>query len=348
MRIFGIDQLTCQRQTRPMKSKLQCYMYFIYGTGFIRYCSVDGRFRAVDYKIEVLQHQMQAMAARLRELERASQTQTQTHGHGQSHHETNKTLSQSSQTPAAASTSSSAGALNRILNAPKSPTYIGPTSAEFGLGSRQNDAHEGDEEESKSPSPADTGLPTGDLGELGLDEALRLLSIYEQSVGIMYPCVDLDSVRTYIMDFFQSGGNGMTPATAVDQDWFFARDVTVVKMILATALLAESHGRSERAAQFADSVEDEFAGRVKIAEVDMKELLILTLLVNDALAKKCYPRDVGSSLIADGMHLTVHFPLLPRRRSNRLATNWHGRPRLYATGPTPPGNLDAHRRRLPR
>lgn len=97
----------------------------------------------------------------------------------------------------------------------------------------------------------------------------------------MYPCVDLDSVRTYIMDFFQSGGFAVTPATAtvVDQDWFFARDITVVKTILATALLAESHGRSERAAQLADSVEDEFAGRVKIAEVDMKELLILTLLV---------------------------------------------------------------------
>ena len=236
---------------------------------------MDGRFHAVDRKIEVLQHQMQAMAARLRELESASA--------GQSHHDASKNgnPNPSTHTPAAASTSSSTGALNRILNAPKSPTYIGPTSAEFGLGSQRREDDGNEEEDSKSPSPADTGLPTGDLVELGVDEALRLLSIYEQSVGIMYPCVDLDSVRTYIVDFFQSGagGHAMTPATAVDQDWFFARDVTVVKMILATALLAESHGRSERAAQFADSAEDEFAGRVKIAEVDMKELLILTLLV---------------------------------------------------------------------
>lgn len=207
---------------------------------------------------------MQAMAARLRELEAAS------------HHDTSKNGNPNTHTPAAASTSSSAGALNRILNAPKSPTYVGPTSAEFGLNSRRDN---GNAENSRSPSPADTGHPTGDLGELGVDEALRLLSIYEQTVGIMYPCVDLDSVRTYIMDFFQSGGFTVTPATVVDQDWFFARDITVVKTILATALLAESHGRSERAAQLADSVEDEFAGRVKIAEVDMKELLILTLLV---------------------------------------------------------------------
>jgi hypothetical protein len=67
--------------------------------------------------------------------------------------------------------------------------------------------------------------------------------------------------------------------TASDQDWFSARDVQVLKILLATALLVESHGRSERAAQLADSVEDRFASRLKIAEVDMKEILILTLLV---------------------------------------------------------------------
>lgn len=255
------------------------------------YFSVEGRFHAVNYKIEVLQHQMQAMAARLQELESAGQAQAQAQSQGQQgqgHHDTSKSGNQSSHTPAAASTSSSAGGLNRILNAPKSPTYIGPTSAEFGLSSQRNEGNGQDDEDSKSPSPVDTGLPTGDLGELGVDEALRLLSIYEQSVGIMYPCVDLDSVRAYIIDFFQSGGHAMTPATAADQDWFFARDVTVVKMILATALLAESHGRSERAAQLADSVEDEFAGRVKIAEVDMKELLILTLLVMMCWQGPCY------------------------------------------------------------
>lgn len=123
-------------------------------------------------------------------------------------------------------------------------------------------------------------MTTGDpLTELGLAESLRLLSVYDQSVGIMYPCVDLDSVRTYIIDFFRGGGNASAVTNTTDQDWFFARDASVIKMILATALLAESHGRSERAAQLADIVEDEFATRVKIADVDMKELLILALLV---------------------------------------------------------------------
>ncbi|ODM14752.1 hypothetical protein SI65_09746 [Aspergillus cristatus] len=236
---------------------------------------VDSQFRIVDRKIEALQREMQLMAARMREMETVL-------GHRDSNRTTNPQVS-SAYTPAAASvsgtgtTSSSAGAaLGRILNPPKSPTYIGPTSAEFGLTARRKSVSDGEE---SSPSPSEAILTTGDpITELGLAESLRLLSVYEQSVGIMYPCVDLDSVRTYIIDFFRGGGNALAVANATDQDWFFARDASVIKMILATALLAESHGRSERAAQLADIVEDEFATRVKIADVDMKELLILALL----------------------------------------------------------------------
>lgn len=232
----------------------------------------------MDRKIESLQREMHLMAARLREMEAVV-------GQRDSNRATEPQVP-SAYTPAAASapgtgtTSSSTGAaaLHRILNPPKSPTYIGPTSAEFGLTARRKSDSDG---EVSSPSPsADAVLTTGDpLTELGLAESLRLLSVYEHSVGIMYPCVDLDSVRMYITDFFRGGSHAPAVATATDQDWFFARDVSVVKMILATALLAESHGRSERAAQLADSVEDESAGRVKIADVDMKELLILALLV---------------------------------------------------------------------
>jgi hypothetical protein len=96
----------------------------------------------------------------------------------------------------------------------------------------------------------------------------------------MYPCVDLESVRAYIADYFRDkDGVGPSSPATLDQDWFFARDIEVLKILLATALLAESHGRSERAALLADSVEDRFATRLKVPEVDMKELLILTLLV---------------------------------------------------------------------
>lgn len=182
--------------------------------------------------------------------------------------------------------------LDRILNAPKSPPYVGPTSAEFGLRRQRASPRENEADEdmplstpTRSPTPEGPASHTGSGFRLGLDDALRLVQVYEDLVGVMYPCVDIDSVRAYVHEYYRSHDTILTDATesqdraSTDQDWFFARDIQVLKLILATALLAESHGRSEAAAQLADSVEDRFATRFKVAEVDMKEILIMTLLV---------------------------------------------------------------------
>lgn len=229
----------------------------------------------MDQQLESLQRQIQLLSSRLIKLESSSP--------------------QSAATPK----SSEQSGLHRILNAPKSPHYIGPTSAEFGLNRPQNasveDTQHQDEDMgiSDTPSPVASGgedsLPvvsTGDPLSLSLEDTLNLVQVYEDSVGIMYPCVDLDSVREYVHEYYRSNGiyeissaSEALAQDAPDQDWFTARDIQVLKIILATALLAESHGRSEFAAQLADSVEDRFSGRFRVAEVDMKEILIMTLLV---------------------------------------------------------------------
>ncbi|KAJ5626240.1 hypothetical protein N7510_002549 [Penicillium lagena] len=237
--------------------------------------SVSTRFEAVDHNLATLQREVRNLSARLLSLESTSP-------------------GASSRPPAAP-----AASLHRILNPPKSPSYVGPTSAEFGL-SRPHRSHpheddpaddEGPDEDiglstaiqSPAPSENEDALATGDpLDILGLEETLRLVRVYEDTVGVMYPCVDLSSVRAYVRDYFRfhhpETSNSHSSKTTADRDWFSARDIQVLKILLATALLAESHGRSERAAQLADSVEDRFASRLKISEVDMKEILILTLL----------------------------------------------------------------------
>ncbi|KAJ5286576.1 hypothetical protein N7524_001882 [Penicillium chrysogenum] len=236
------------------------------------------RFQAVERQLETLRREMRTLSARVHELEPPG--------------------------PASASNSSAPptmGSLHRILDAPRSPTYVGPTSAEFGLTRSQrslshqaddcaaiDDRGEGLDLSTTAPSPAPSGGENAPLGNplisLGADETLRLVQVYEDTVGVMYPCIDLDEVRAYVLEFYRSHDSTvaalsvLSTQTASDQDWFSARDVQVLKILLATALLVESHGRSERAAQLADSVEDRFASRLKIAEVDMKEILILTLL----------------------------------------------------------------------
>lgn len=240
------------------------------------------QFHTVHKQIEALQRDIQVLSTRLRGVESSSRPKS----------------------PALPS-SVAAGSIHRILNAPQSPSYIGPTSAEFGLdrpripdeeshdeGDRDTD-HQDDYGPSllpvlQSPVPSNDNEPlaNGDpLKGLSLEETLRLVQVYEDNVAIIYPCVDLASVRTYVVESHHSrhsrfgDHSSPTPAALSARDWFHARDIQVLNILLATALLVESHGKSELAAQLADCVEDRFASRLKIAQVDMKEILILVLLV---------------------------------------------------------------------
>lgn len=88
----------------------------------------------------------------------------------------------------------------------------------------------------------------------GLEETLRLLQIYGDTAGVMYPCVDLKSMRAYASEYYHTQGSTPShpsepPSAGSDQDWFHARDIQLLKIIVATSLLVESHGRSEWAAQ---------------------------------------------------------------------------------------------------
>ncbi|PYI35014.1 hypothetical protein BP00DRAFT_454240 [Aspergillus indologenus CBS 114.80] len=265
------------------------------GTGVV----LSTRLRSVDAQIEALQREMRALVGRLRVLEGNSpgigMGGIAVGGGGGGGGAAAAVTTPANHIPTAVSTVSSTSAsagLHRIMNRPKSPTYIGPTSAEFGIadrkqshaGATEEEEYEEDEdlESTAAPSPIPVADGEGDpLRCLGLAEALRLVTVYEHTVGLIYPCVDLDSVRAYVVDYFRDDLS-KSPAVGVgggaEDDWFFARDAEVLKILLATALLAESHGRSERAALLADRVEDQFAMRMKVPEVDMKELLILALL----------------------------------------------------------------------
>ena len=242
---------------------------------------MGSQFREVDLQLGTLLRNVQTLSARVRELEPESPTAS---------------------SKASASVHATPGDLDRILNPPQSPSYVGPTSAEFGLGPQRGPLHEnvhdaelvGDKEKEGTPIYSVTETPTPSapaaipvtqdpLLALGLKEMMRLVQVYEDTVGIIYPCVDLASLRTYAAEYYHSHQpnryRAAKPVPESDQDWFHARDVQVLKILLATALLIESHGQSEQAAQLAESVQDRFASRLKIPQVDMKEILILTLLV---------------------------------------------------------------------
>lgn len=192
--------------------------------------------------------------------------------------------------------------------APVSPSYVGPTSSEFGLNFTNDDAPDIDETEtSEIVQPSSSNSPYAPLVAreeqrqrtdisrsnplLSLDEsdALRLVDIYDEAVGAMYPVVDLKSIREYIVDYYSQHSNDaaghMSPPQSGNEDWWFsARDTEVLKLVLALGLISESPGQSELGNILAASAEDTFATtRTQVPEVDMKELIILTLVVSRLL-----------------------------------------------------------------
>lgn len=180
---------------------------------------------------------------------------------------------------------------------PASPSYIGPTSGEFGLNAVPGDANEDETENSEDAlasfpvSPRLQGqrqissIPSNPLLALSETDALKLVDIYEDAIGMMYPIVDLKSIRRYIVDYYRQRQNGSvdnlnTPQNGDEDWWFSARDAEILKIVLAIALISESHGRSDLGDVLAANVENTFAStRTQVPEVDMKELIILALVV---------------------------------------------------------------------
>ncbi|EED18579.1 fungal specific transcription factor, putative [Talaromyces stipitatus ATCC 10500] len=193
--------------------------------------------------------------------------------------------------------------LRWATRAPVSPSYVGPTSSEFGLNVPDDDVPDIDEtENSEIVQPSSSNSPyvppilpeegrkrasistSNPLLSLGEADALRLVDVYEEAVGLMYPVVDLKSIREYIIDYYSQHSNDSAndicpPQNGNEVWWFSARDTEVLKIVLALALISESPGQSELGNILASSVEDTFAQtRTQVPEVDMKELIILALV----------------------------------------------------------------------
>lgn len=114
-------------------------------------------------------------------------------------------------------------------------------------------AHEGPHTRSPppqmSPTPQQNVNPLKDpLWSLSQDEVLRLCSMYEEEVGIMYPMLDMDQVMDKakkLFEFLKSiKRTGLLKEQIEKGDSLDDDETMILKMILATALVVESNGQS--------------------------------------------------------------------------------------------------------
>jgi hypothetical protein len=157
----------------------------------------------------------------------------------------------------------------------REPAYVGPTSFAFGLDLRGADLH-----------PAFSKKDLWDLESsanpfnLSKEHAFRMIELFEETVGDVYPCVDFDAIRQCASKVFDE-----PPETVYCRLYqarsplsTFDRDFEILRAILANALVLDGHGHSGSGAVLMDRIETVMYNRIKVFEVDTKELLLLLLM----------------------------------------------------------------------
>lgn len=167
--------------------------------------------------------------------------------------------------------------MNKTTQPEPSPAYIGPTSTEFGLQDVLSLPYGED-------VAVDSEKHSSNCANLDLNGMMRLIDTYDEAVNSLYPFVDVKGLREFARDAYERPGfkhaMGLDHSTGSSIDWTTSRDVQVLKLVLATGAVAcEGEGLEELGMRLADSVEDAMGTRLKVFQIDLKEIMVFTILV---------------------------------------------------------------------
>lgn len=177
---------------------------------------------------------------------------------------------QQPQYPRAMSMSSGVGMMQPARSLPKHPEFRGPTSAVFNLGVAKSSLQhmgitgEGLEEglttQDATPSATPPPMINPDLPKpilhadkdaiwsLSKDEAIRLIHVWQDEMGTMYPIVDIERIvrhSTLLFTFMEAARrSGLMEQSMPGADAIHDEQTNQLKLIIAIALTLEGSGRS--------------------------------------------------------------------------------------------------------
>ncbi|KIW33619.1 uncharacterized protein PV07_00455 [Cladophialophora immunda] len=111
-------------------------------------------------------------------------------------------------------------------------------------------------------------------------EALRLIDVYEDECGSVYPLIDIGHLRYFAANFYASANASREPATwrtfQVDQS--SKGSLHTLEIVLAIGLVIEGGGTTDLASALVDELEAEIDHRPSGVSVDIPFAEILTLM----------------------------------------------------------------------
>ncbi|CAG8403070.1 unnamed protein product [Penicillium salamii] len=214
-----------------------------------------------------------------------------------------RSIASAEQSPVGLSTTGSHGLLPaqrsvRRVSTVKETPFQGPTTSAFsfdlaksslqqrGIVERMEVGDEGDMTQEPSPlaSPSarngsvDTQHTLDPLWALPKAEALRLCSVYEEEMGIMYPVLELPELLEQVELLYNPKDRTLGSSLQSDGRRELDReDVHILRLVFACALTAEGNGRSDQAISLFDSVR-EVQDDCVWGPPEIKSIIFLTLV----------------------------------------------------------------------
>ena len=185
---------------------------------------------------------------------------------------------------------------------PQQPQFAGPTRAAFSLNIVESSLHRmgipSDVQESAdqslsassrdvSPEPttafAKKLLQSGVEGLQGIsnDEVLRLLGIYQEEVACVHPIIETKDLITnapQIMDIVRH------PRQHARLRGLGDKDTHILRLAVATAITHEIHGKNDLSERLVFEVEQSVGRISSEAEVELKDIQIMGMLVSTSHA----------------------------------------------------------------
>lgn len=199
----------------------------------------------------------------------------------------------------------------RTKSLTKHPRFHGPTANAFNLGVARSslktmgitaaDEGEGEDEGVVTNEPTPMGSPPSFQGHLApspslhadkdpiwsisKQEALRLVHVWHEEQGIMYPILDLDKVLRYtemLFSFIEAAArSGLMQGAAPGADAIYDDQTSVLKLVLAITLVMESGGKDALGEKLFENVQ-KVVEKISFEPVSLQSISLLTLTVSPA------------------------------------------------------------------
>lgn len=132
---------------------------------------------------------------------------------------------------------------------------------------------------------ADGSFPNS-LSLMSLTEVSRLINLYEDETGSIYPFLDIEQVQSCASNFHhnvgRNGGASQEYMSGTETTRGWDNDLDILKIVLAIALAIEGCGFSEMGKKLIGEVEHSIDQGIAAHKADMRGLKVLTLMVSTA------------------------------------------------------------------